>query len=223
MGNIITEPVYQYLKQWYQPLHPILEKLRLHCEEQSIPIILRDTEMFMVNLLQLKKPARILEIGTAAGYSSIFFAALLPRCAVTTLERSQASVDIARENIKRVGFSHRIRVICGDARETLPLLTREEGQKQGLQFDFIFIDGAKGHYLEFWQSSRPLWERDALILSDNVLYKGITASEEYLSCRRDKTIMRRMREFLTYISQIPEVQTCVLPVGDGLAVSTVSL
>lgn len=223
MGNIITEPVRQYLTQWYQPLTPFLQELRLHSEERDIPIILRDTETFMVNLLLLKNPVHILEIGTAVGYSSLFFAALLPECRVTTLERSSSSAYIARENIQKAGLSHRIEVICGDAKETLPVLAGEGGKKGELRFDLIFIDGAKGHYLQYWEDSRPLWERDALILSDNVLYKGITASEEYLTCRRDKTIMRRMREYLTYISQLPGVRTCVLPIGDGLAMSTVCL
>lgn len=232
MGNIMTEPVRQYLEQWYRPLNPFLEELRLCSEKQNIPIILRDTEMLMVNLLRLKNPARILEIGTAVGYSSLFFAALLPECTITTLELSQRSCEIARENFQKAGCSHRIQVICGDARETLPALApvretlpasvREEEGKKELRFDFVFIDGAKGHYLEFWEGCRPLWEKHALILSDNVLYKGITASEEYLTCRRDKTIMRRMREFLTHITGLSEVQTSVLPVGDGLAVSTVS-
>lgn len=250
MGNIMTEPVRQYLEQWYRPLNPFLEELRLCSEKENIPIIMRDTEMFMVNLLRLKNPARILEIGTAVGYSSLFFAALLPECTVTTLELSQRSCEIARENFRKAGCSHRIQVICGDARETLPALVqeilptlapagetlpslapagetlfapvREEEGKKELRFDFVFIDGAKGHYLEFWEGCRPLWEKHALILSDNVLYKGITASEEYLTCRRDKTIMRRMREFLTHITGLSEVQTSVLAVGDGLAVSTVS-
>lgn len=269
MGNIMTEPVRQYLEQWYRPLNPFLEELRLCSEKENIPIIMRDTEMFMVNLLRLKNPARILEIGTAVGYSSLFFAALLPECTVTTLELSQRSCEIARENFRKAGCSHRIQVICGDARETLPALVqeilptlapageacpplapdreacspfapageavplltlaeetlfasiKEEEEKKELRFDFVFIDGAKGHYLEFWEGCRPLWEKHALILSDNVLYKGITASEEYLTCRRDKTIMRRMREFLTHITGLSEVQTSVLAVGDGLAVSTV--
>lgn len=214
MGNIITPQVSGYLDTLYRPLSPFLEGLRMEAEAELIPIILRDTEALLTNLLLLKQPRRILELGTAVGYSALCFATVLPDCQITTLELSPRSCQRAGENIRKAGedYESRICIVAGDARETLPKL-----EPNG--FDFLFIDAAKGHYQEFWETCLPLCAPGALIVSDNVLYKGITASEDFLTDRRDKTIMRRMRSFLERITTDPGVITSVLAVGDGVAIS----
>ncbi len=214
MGNIITTQVSGYLDTLYRPPNPFLKRLREEAEAGLIPIILRDTETLLVDLLLLKQPRRILEIGTAVGYSALCFAAVLPDCRITTLERSPRSCRTAEENIKRAGTDceARIRIVAGDAEETLPTLETSH-------YDFVFIDAAKGHYQEFWEACLPLCAPGALIVSDNVLYKGITASEDFLTDRRDKTIMRRMRSFLERITTEPAAATSVLAVGDGVAIS----
>lgn len=220
----ITLPqVTEYLNGLYRPLNKELAELRSDAEAKHVPIILRDAEELILNYIRMKKPKRILEIGTAVGYSAICFATVSPDVHVTTLEIRENSVEIARENIKRFGFESRIEVILGDARESLCSLASgfREGQVEG--FDMVFIDAAKGQYQVFWDECTTMLNSQAIVISDNVLYKAITASEEFLTSRRNGTIMRRMREYLTHITNLSNVTTAVLPIGDGLAISQFEL
>ncbi|MEA4988549.1 MAG: O-methyltransferase [Anaerovorax sp.] len=219
--NITTHQVTTYLDELYRPLNPFLEKLRKDAEEKHVPIILRDTEQLLINLLRIKHPKRILEIGTAIGYSSICFATICSEAMITTLELSEDSTDIARKNIESAGFSDRIQVIQGDAKESLTFLEEQLNQGQIEPYDFIFIDAAKAQYQAFWDACEPLWSKDALIVSDNVLFKGMTASDDFVLDRRNKTIIRRMREYLNNITNLQKVDTCVLAVGDGVAISLI--
>lgn len=214
--NIVTPQVSDYLDSLYQPVDSFLVQLRQRAEEDHVPIILRDTERLLVSLLQLKKPKKILEIGTAVGYSSIFFAKVCEEAVVTTLEVSEESAAMARENIEKAGLSHRITVLVGDGRDTLLELQSQGGNTT---FDCVFIDAAKGQYQIFWDHCQPLWTRDVMIVSDNVLFKGMTASDDFINNRRNKTIVRRMREYLDHITNLEDVQTTVLAVGDGVAIS----
>ncbi|WP_165445374.1 O-methyltransferase [Bacilliculturomica massiliensis] len=225
--NIVTEPVTEYLDSLYRPANDFLAELRRTCEEQMIPIVLRDAESLILQLLRLQRPERILEIGTAAGYSAIAFALECPEAKIVTLELSERSADTARENIERAGCSDSIWVLGGDARESLARLAaayeaegKETGQPPEL-FDFVFIDAAKGHYQEFWDGAAPLMKEGCLVVSDNVLFKGMTASDQFIPERRQKTITNRMRSFLRFLTQTEGIRTAVLPVGDGVAVSIV--
>lgn len=212
--NIITPQVTAYLDALYHPQEG-MQELRRQAEADHVPIILRDTERFLYSLLRLKKPQRILEIGTAVGYSAIFFAKVCQGASVTTLELSADMACTAARNIEAFGLSQRISIRQGDARETLLAMQQENAET----YDFIFIDAAKGQYQVFWDASRPLWSKDALIVSDNVLFKGMTASDDFVSDRRNKTIIRRMREYLHTITELSDVDTSVLAVGDGIALS----
>ncbi len=217
--HITIPEVTDYLSGLYRPLNPKLEELRRDCEEKHVPIILRDAEELILNIIRLKRPKEILEIGTAVGYSSICFATVAPESKITTLELREATVEKANTNIESFSFSHRIQVIQGDGRETLLSLKEELTLGKRAAFDLVFIDGAKGHYMEFWNKIQDLLAPEAVVISDNVLYKAITASDQFLTLRRNGTIMRRMREYLTHITSLEHVTTCVLPVGDGLAIS----
>ena len=225
--NIITEPVEAYLDSLYKPLNPFLKELRDSCEAQMIPIVLKDAEGLLLQLLRIHCPKRILEIGTAAGYSSICFACACPQAKIVTLELSDRSVRAAADNIKKAGLQDSIWILPGDARESLAELRRsfelEERETGALPppFDFVFIDGAKGHYREFWEGVMPLVRPGSLIVSDNVLFKGMTASDQFIPERRQKTITNRMRSYLEFLTQTEGVQTAVLPVGDGVAVSRI--
>lgn len=216
----ITLPqVTEYLNGLYRPLNHNLESLRDDAEKSHVPIILRDAEELILNYIRMKKPKRILEIGTAVGYSALCFATVDPNVQITTLELREDMYEIANANIKRFGFDNRIQVILGDARESLKELVNRYEKDEIEPFDMIFIDAAKGQYQVFWDECIKMISIDAIIISDNVLYKAITASKEFLSTRRNGTIMRRMRSYLTHITSLENVATAVLPVGDGLAIS----
>lgn len=221
--NITNEKVTEYLEALYQPLSKAIELMRADAEEQHVPIILRETEAFILNIIRMKKPRRILEIGTAVGYSAICFALASPKTEIVSLELSEEMVRIATENVKQNGLSNRIRIILGDAAESLNELKGNITDVDSEGFDLVFIDAAKGHYREFWDGSIPLCRNDAVIVSDNVLLKARTASDEYVTEKRHKTSVRRMRDFIEYITKLKYADTAVLSVGDGVAVSVLNI
>ncbi len=213
MSNITNHKVKKYIDGLYKPAGGMLGKLRTDSEQRDIPIIMKDTEMLMESIIRISKPERLLELGTAVGYSAIFFAGLSADMKITSIEISDRMYEEAIGNIGLAGLNDRIEVIRGDASEVL----------QGLdqKYQMIFIDAAKGHYREFFDLCLKLSLPGTIIISDNILYKGITASEEFLENKRNKTIMRRMREYLGYITETNGIQTSILPVGDGVAISIV--
>lgn len=213
-GRFILNPVItDYTESLYAAPGPGLEELRAQAENENLPVILKDTERALAVLLRMKRPARILEIGTLIGYSACFFAEICgPEAEIVTLERDPGILERADRNIRKLGFENQIRIVEGDARETL-------GSLEGV-FDFIFIDAGKSHYREYWDMVLPLCSEGGLIVCDNVLMRGSVVSEEYDSVpRRHRTSIRRMREFLDYIVHSPEAETAVMTVGDGLSVS----
>ncbi|MBR0596644.1 O-methyltransferase [Sinanaerobacter chloroacetimidivorans] len=220
--NIVNDKVTAYIDSLYQPVNEFLKDLRQSAEADQIPIILRDTETLILNLIRLKKPARILEIGTAVGYSSICFASALPNVEITSLEINQAMYRIASENIEKAGLTHRIRLILGDARKNLKTLTAAIKNVETEGYDMVFIDAAKSRYLEFFSESSKLCKPESVIISDNVLLKARTVSDEYITDRRQKTSVRRMREYLPHITNPAVADTSVLAVGDGVAVSIIN-
>ncbi|HYE67226.1 MAG TPA: O-methyltransferase [Anaerovoracaceae bacterium] len=217
--NITNDRVTEYLEGLYQPLNLDLKQLRADAEEQHIPIILRESEAYLLNIIRTKKPRRILEIGTAIGYSAICFAAASPETEIVSLEVSEEMFQTASKNVERFGLSNRIQIKLGDAVESLKEMSSAIIDVDTAGFDLVFIDAAKSHYKEFWDGSIPLCRKSAVILSDNVLLKGTTASDEYVTEKRHKTSVKRMREFIEYIMKSDYADTAVLSVGDGVAFS----
>lgn len=217
--NITNDRVTEYLDGIYRPLNDELELLRAEAEEHHVPIILRETESCILNIIRMKKPRRILEIGTAVGYSAICFAAASPETEIVSLEVSEEMYRTASTNVERYGLSKRIQIKLGDAVESLKEMSSSITDVDTLGFDLVFIDAAKSHYKEFWDGSIPLCRKSAVILSDNVLLKATTASDEYVTEKRHKTSVKRMREFIEYIMKSDYADTAVLSVGDGVALS----
>ena len=213
--NITNDIIGAYIGDLYVNDNNKLMELRTFAEEKHVPIIQKDTEGLLRALLKLKKPAMVLEIGTAVGYSSCVFADCCG-CRITTVEADENMADIAETNIAELGFGDEIKVLRGDARQVLEGL-------QGEKFDVAFIDAAKSHYREFWDLIIPLMNRDGLIICDNILMKGMTASDEFDTRGRYKTSIRKMREFVQYINNLDYADTTVLPVGDGVSVSILDL
>lgn len=219
--NITDKKVEEYIEGLYRPLNPFLEELRRLAEAEAIPIILKDTESFLLTLIEMVKPKQILEIGTAVGYSALCFAMCNKEVEVTSLEINDRMIIKAASNIERAGLKDRIKIKKGDAVDSLNTLIEQLNAGKISPFDFIFLDGAKGHYLEIWKKCMNLCHSGTVIVSDNILFKAMTASDEYLDIRRNKTIVNRMRMFLKHITSLSNVSSAVLPVGDGVAVSVI--
>lgn len=209
--NIINDKVTAYINELYRPVNQPLARLRREAEEARVPIILRDTETFLLDLVRMKRPSSILEVGTAVGYSAACMATVFSGCTVTTIEADEETAAVARDNIRRLGLSDRIEVLLGPGQEVLERLSGS--------YDFVFIDAAKSHYRTFWDKALPLCSPGAVIVCDNVLMKAMTVSDEYDPKHKFKTSIRNMREFLTYITNTEYADTSVLPVGDGVSFS----
>lgn len=217
--NITNNIITSYINTLYTCDNPKLKELRAFAEDKKVPIILKDTEGLLLSLLKIKKPARLLEIGAAVGYSACCFADGCG-CKVTTIEADEEVYKSAVSNVKNLGFEDSVNVLCGDAREVLENLFKEVKDENDL-YDVVFIDAAKSHYKAFWDLALPLCKPDAMIICDNVLMKGMTASDEYDPNRKYKTSIRKMREFIKYITSLEYADTCILPVGDGVSISVI--
>lgn len=218
--NITNDIITAYIETLYKSENPELQALREFAEEKRVPIILKDTEGLLLNLMRLKRPEKILEIGAAVGYSACRFADEC-KCKVVTIESDKEAFDTARSNIKNLGFEDTVSIVHGDAREVLKELYNEYSAKEISKFDVVFIDAAKSHYKEFWDLSVPLCNDNAMIICDNVLMKGMTASDQYDPKKKYKTSIRKMREFISYINNLDYADTCIIPVGDGISLSVI--
>ena len=190
----------------------LCERVGAEARKRGVPVIRREAEGFLKMLLSLKKPERILEIGTAVGYSTLIMAENTPEeCKITTIEIGEDDARRAVENFKEAGVSDRVELIRGDAADVLPTLT-------GF-FDFVFLDASKGQYLRFFNETRRLLAPGAVVLSDNVLQGGDILKSHFVIEQRDRTVHKRMRDFLFDITHDEEFVTSIVPVGDGMAVS----
>ena len=180
-------------------------------EESYAPIVQKSTEQLIVTLLKLIKPKRVLEVGTAVGYSAILMADNLPDdSTIVTIERYKKHADIAVDNVFASGYEKKIKVIEGEAAEVLHWL---DGS-----FDFIFLDAAKGQYIEFLPDILRLLKSGGVLLSDNILYHGMVEDEEKVE-RRKITIVKRLHMYLEEIMSNKELTTSIIPIGDGVALS----
>ena len=211
MSNIVNDKVENYIRETLKPSQGLLRDLELYAEENSVPIIHKEVADLLRVILKLKRPKKILELGCAIGYSCLFFADVLDGdVEIVTTERNPIMLERAQDNIKKAGMEDRIKILVGDAEETLKDL---EGT-----FDMIFIDAAKGHYKMFFDMLIGKLNHGGIVISDNILYKGMIASDDYV-VRRKKTIVKRMRTYLDYICDLEGISTSLIPIGDGLAIS----
>jgi len=211
MSNIVNDLVEEYIRNTLKENKELILEMEEYARENSVPIIHKEVAELLRFILDIHKPKRILEIGCAIGYSSILFATVLGGdVEIITTERNPLMLEKAYENIERAGLKDKIKILEGDAIQTLKDIDGE--------FDMIFIDAAKGQYKMFYDMVTPQLRRGGIVVSDNILYKGMIASDEFV-VRRKKTIVKRMREYLDYICSLDDVDTSILPVGDGVALS----
>lgn len=200
-----------YIRNTIRHRDGLLSDLEEYAKEHHVPIVTPEVAQLLIVLGRIIRPERILEIGTAIGYSSILLAGVLVNGGrIDTIERQEEMILRARENIKKAGLEHTISIIAGDAEDVLKCLDK--------QYDMIFLDAAKGQYPEFLPECLRMLKNGGLLVSDNVLYKGMVASDD-LVVRRKKTIVNRMRSYLDSICSNPALDTSILPVGDGVALS----
>ncbi len=178
-----------------------------------VPIIRRETAALIKTLVAAKRPKAILEIGTAVGYSALLMARVMPEnCHITTVEKYEKRIPVAKENFRLAGEEERITLLEGDAGEILDRL-------RGETFDFVFMDAAKGQYLAWLPKIMELMPVGAMLVSDNVLQDGDIVQSRFAVDRRNRTIHSRMREYLYELKHNRALETSILPVGDGVAIS----
>lgn len=207
--NINYEYIIRYIRDTIPSSEGFIKELEEYAKVNSVPISQPESIRLTEILLKLKNPERILEIGSAIGYSAIKMA-LASNAEITTIELSEEMADKAEENIEKMGLSHRIKVLRGDAAQVIKTLDTE--------FDVIFMDAAKGHYMDFFNECDRLIKKGGLLISDNVLYKGMTATDD-LVVRRKITIVRRLRAYLEMLKENKDYSTAIIPIGDGVALS----
>ncbi len=209
----------EFMDGFFKPVDDELLRLRLANEEAGVPLIMRETEASLSLILDLAKPLNILELGTAHGYSALFFAKKCPSASVTTIDRNPGMIDYARDNFDKSDAGGRVRFIVGDALDNLKMLKEELREDPSLpRYDFIFIDAGKSHYREFLDVCERICTEDALIACDNILMKGWLFDGEGKSARRHRTNIKYMKEFLDYINGRDDLDVTIMSGGDGLAV-----
>lgn len=209
---IVEERMRAYINSLDRGHTPFLEELAREAAEGRVPVIRREMQSFLKVFLMIQRPRKILEVGTAIGFSAVFMAEYGPEdCRITTIENYEKRIPIARENIKRSGYGQRITLIPGDAAKVLKTL---EGS-----YDLIFMDAAKGQYIRFLPEVLRLMGQGSVLISDNVLQEGDLIESHYLVERRDRTIYKRMREYLYTLKHSGELETSILPLGDGITLS----
>ena len=209
---IVEERLVDYLHSLETENSEILEQIEREALNDGVPIIRKEMQSFLKVLLRIKKPLHILEVGTAVGFSAILMSEyVVENCKITTIENYEKRIPVARDNFKRAGKEAQITLIEGDAMEVLKGL---EGS-----YDFVFMDAAKGQYIAYLPEVLRILSPEGILVSDNVLQNGEIIESRFVVERRDRTIHSRMREYLYTLKHHEELETSILPLGDGVALS----
>ena len=192
---------------------PFLNEIEKEARETNVPVIRTQVQSLIRLLLAMRQPTSILEVGCAIGFSALLMSEYAPEnCHITTIEKYEKRIPVARENFRRAGREDRITLLEGDAAE---ILKDMKGS-----YDFIFMDAAKGQYMNFLPYILKLLAKDGVFITDNVLQEGSIAESKFAIARRERGIHMRMREYLYELTHKEGLNTAVLPVGDGMSVTT---
>ena len=209
---IVDERMITFINSLDHGHTPFLEELRQRAEAENVPIIRREMQSFLKVFLRIQQPQRILEVGTAVGFSTILMATYGPAGSrITTIENYEKRIPLARENFRKSGYEDRITLLEGDAAEVLRTLAEP--------YDFIFMDAAKGQYIHFLPDVLRLMHPGSVLISDNVLQEGDIIESHYIVERRNRTIYKRMRDYLRALKDDRLLETCIVPLGDGISIS----
>lgn len=208
---------YEYILRYIHDVMPkqdgLIAELEIFAKEYQVPISQPETIRMLEILIKLGDRKKILEVGSAIGYSAVRMAMANPKSEIQTIEINHDAALFAERTFEKAGLSDRIHLTEGDANVVLPQFA-----ENGMKFDMIFVDAAKAQYLNFFQPCMNMLVSGGLLVSDNVLYKGMTATDE-LVLHRKRTIVKRLRDYIAMICNHPQLDTVVLPVGDGVALS----
>lgn len=211
----MSKITYDYMEDYIRGLIPertgILKEIEDFARENGVPIVQKETGVFLEFMTGMKRPKKILELGTAIGFSSILmYESASTEPDIVTIERDEKMIEMAKANLDRFRLSHKIKIEQGDCLEVLERLDDK--------FDLIFMDAGKGHYNHFLPHCLRLLKDDGIIIADNVLFRGMVASQELVK-RRKITIVKRMRTYLDLVTHDENLITSVIPMGDGIAVT----
>lgn len=206
---------YEYMEDYIRGLIPekvgILKEIEVFARENGVPIVQKETAKFLEFMVSMKKPLRILELGTAIGFSSILmYEAAGTSPEIVTIERDEKMIELAKVNLEKFNLRDKIKIEEGDCLEIL--------EKLDEPFDLIFMDAGKGHYNHFLPHCLRLLKEDGIIIADNVLFRGMVATNDLVK-RRKITIVKRMRTYLDMVSNDEKLITSVIPMGDGIAIT----
>lgn len=209
---IVDERMVTYIRSLERPENPVIEAIEQEALDSFVPIIRKETQSFLKVMMLMNRPARVLEVGTAVGFSAILMSEYLPEGShITTIENYEKRIPIARNNFKRAGKEEQITLIEGDALEVMKTL---EGP-----YDFIFMDAAKGQYIHYMPEVVRLLSDGGILMSDNVLQDGDIIESRFAVERRNRTIHSRMRDYLYELKHSDVLETSIIPLGDGVALS----
>ena len=211
---IVDNRITEYLHSLEISRGELLDTIEKKAIEDGVPIIRSETAALLRSLTAALRPENILEIGTAGGYSALQMCQVMPEnCHITTIEKYEKRIPEAKENFRKAGEESRITFLEGDADMWLKEL-------KGKQFDLVFMDAAKGQYLTWLPLLLDLMPVGAVLISDNVLQDGDVVQSRFAVQRRNRTIHSRMREYLYELKHMEEFETAVIPIGDGVTIST---
>lgn len=209
---IVNERMTSFINSYAGPNSPELDELEQFSLETNVPIIRKEMQTLIKFLLAVKQPSEILEVGTAIGFSAVLMAENLPESShITTIEKYEKRIPVAKENFAKFGLNGRITLLEGDATDILKQLSG--------QYDFIFMDAAKGQYINFLPDILRLLSAGGILLSDNVMQEGDILESKFTVERRNRTIYKRMRDYLYELTHNENLTTVILPIGDGVTVS----
>ena len=212
MGTIVNERIVDYINSLDKGNSPVCNAIEKEALADGVPIIRKEMGNLLKVLLLLKQPQKILEVGTAVGYSSILMSENMPEnCKITTIENYDKRIPVAKNNFKRAGKEDVITLIEGDALEVLKTL---EGP-----YDFIFMDAAKGQYINYLPDVKRVLRKGGLLISDNILQEGEIVESRYAVTRRNRTIHTRIREYVYELTHSEDFVTSIVPIGDGITLS----
>lgn len=208
---IVDERFAAYINSLENGNKKYLDELEAYAWKTDVPIIRKEMQSLLKTLLVMNKPKQILEVGTAIGFSALLMAEAVPEAHITTIEKYEKRIPLAKENFKRFGKDGQITLLEGDAAVILKELTGT--------YDFIFMDAAKGQYIHFLPEVLRLLNPGGILLSDNILQDGDIIQSRFAVTKRNRTIHARMREYLYTLKHHELLETAILPLGDGVAIS----
>lgn len=211
--QIVNSVIETFIRKKSKTSDPILQHIEKYAQKYHVPIIEPEVARFLATQVSIVQPKKILEIGTAIGYSAIVMKKACPKAHITTIEIDEERYIKARENFEQFQFGREdIHAILGDAQEIVPILNDT--------FDFVFMDAAKGQYIHYFDDVLPCISKGGVLLIDNVLYQGMVCDPQYYTKRHRKiTIVKRLGEFLDLLMKDDNFRTSIIPIDDGMAIA----